>query len=73
MKPLRFRDLEVEDQLVLSFEGEFDPHVELAKSTDHFLEALVLVVLAMTSAGTTWGLGHAWARLPLVARHRWAR
>ncbi len=40
---------------------------------DHVLEALVLVTLAVTSAGATWGLGHGWARLPFVARHRWAQ
>jgi len=39
---------------------------------DHFLEALLLVVLALTYAGTTWGLGKIWARQPFVVRHRWA-
>ena len=39
---------------------------------DHVLEALVLTVLALTYAGTTWGFGKAWARLPFVATHRWA-
>lgn len=39
---------------------------------DHMLEALILVVLATTLAGRTWGLGSMWARLPFVARHRWA-
>lgn len=38
----------------------------------HFLYAIVLVVLAVTYAGTTWGLGHIWARLPFVHSHRWA-
>jgi thiosulfate dehydrogenase [quinone] large subunit len=38
---------------------------------EHVLEALILVVLALTYAGTTWGLGKAWARAPFVARHRW--
>lgn len=38
----------------------------------HFIYAVVLVVLAATYAGTTWGLGRAWARLPFVQRHRWA-
>jgi thiosulfate dehydrogenase [quinone] large subunit len=32
----------------------------------------VLVVLAATYAGTTWGLGGTWARLPFVHRYRWA-
>ena len=38
----------------------------------HLIYALVLVVLAATYAGTTWGLGRVWARLPFVSRHRWA-
>ncbi len=38
----------------------------------HFIYAVILVVLAATYAGTTWGLGGAWARLPFVQRHRWA-
>lgn len=39
---------------------------------DHVLEALILIVLALTLAGRTWGLGSVWARIPFVARHRWA-
>ncbi len=39
---------------------------------DHFLEALVMIVLALTYAGATWGLGRRWARIPFVANHRWA-
>jgi thiosulfate dehydrogenase (quinone) large subunit len=39
---------------------------------DHVTEALVLLVLALTYAGTTWGLGRIWARLPFVTHHRWA-
>jgi thiosulfate dehydrogenase [quinone] large subunit len=38
----------------------------------HVIYALGLVVLAATYAGTTWGFGRVWARLPFVARHRWA-
>jgi thiosulfate dehydrogenase [quinone] large subunit len=38
----------------------------------HFVYALVLIVLAATYAGTTWGLGRRWARLPIVQKHRWA-
>jgi thiosulfate dehydrogenase (quinone) large subunit len=38
----------------------------------HLIYAVVLVVLAATYAGATWGLGRAWARLPFVARHGWA-
>jgi thiosulfate dehydrogenase [quinone] large subunit len=38
----------------------------------HFIYAIVLIVLAATYAGTTWGLGRTWARLPFVNRNRWA-
>ncbi|MFD9545152.1 hypothetical protein [Streptomyces sp. NPDC060022] len=37
----------------------------------HVLYAAVLVLLAVVLAGSTWGLGGAWARLPLVRRNRW--
>lgn len=39
----------------------------------HFVYAVVLVVLAATYAGSTWGLGRFWARLPFVTQHRWAQ
>ncbi len=39
---------------------------------DHLIEALVMIVLALTYAGTTLGLGRRWARLPFVSNHRWA-
>jgi thiosulfate dehydrogenase (quinone) large subunit len=39
----------------------------------HYIYAIVLVVLAATYAGTTWGLGRTWAQLPpFVHRSRWA-
>ena len=38
----------------------------------HFLHAAVLVVLALTCAGSIWGLGRVWNRLPFVQRHHWA-
>lgn len=38
----------------------------------HLIYAIVLIVLAATYAGTTWGLGRVWARLPCVHSHRWA-
>jgi thiosulfate dehydrogenase (quinone) large subunit len=38
----------------------------------HYIYAIVLIVLAATYAGTTWGLGRTWARLPFVHRNRWA-
>jgi thiosulfate dehydrogenase [quinone] large subunit len=37
----------------------------------HFIYAAVLVVIAATYAGYTWGLGRWWARLPIVQKHRW--
>ena len=38
----------------------------------HLIYAIVLVVLALTYSGTTWGLGKWWARQPYVSTHRWA-
>jgi thiosulfate dehydrogenase [quinone] large subunit len=38
----------------------------------HIVYAVVLIVLAASYAGSTWGLGRAWARLPFVHEHRWA-
>jgi len=37
----------------------------------HFVYAVGAVVLALTYAGHTWGLGRAWAKLPFVQKHRW--
>jgi thiosulfate dehydrogenase [quinone] large subunit len=37
----------------------------------HFIYGVVLVVLALTYAGHTWGLGRRWAQLPLVQKNRW--
>ncbi|MEU3764885.1 hypothetical protein AB0E55_07445 [Amycolatopsis keratiniphila] len=39
----------------------------------HVIYALVLIALAMTAAGKTFGLGERWARLPLVEHHKWLR
>jgi len=38
---------------------------------DHLIYAGLLVMLALLDSGRTLGLGGAWARLPLVQRHRW--
>jgi thiosulfate dehydrogenase (quinone) large subunit len=38
---------------------------------DHVIFALVLIVLALTYAGNTWGLGRYWARIPIVNKNRW--
>ena len=36
---------------------------------DHVLGALTMVVLGLTLAGDTWGLGKVWARIGLVRQH----
>ncbi len=36
---------------------------------EHILGALTMVVLGVTLAGDTWGLGSAWSRIPLVRRY----
>jgi thiosulfate dehydrogenase (quinone) large subunit len=37
----------------------------------HLIYALVLIAVAVTYAGNTWGLGRRWARLPFVQHNRW--
>lgn len=37
--------------------------------SEHLLGAVTFVVLALTYAGDTWGLGRTWARVPLVQRY----
>ncbi|MDT5031303.1 MAG: thiosulfate dehydrogenase (quinone) large subunit [Actinoplanes sp.] len=37
----------------------------------HFIYGAGLVVLALTYAGHTWGLGRWWAQLPIVQKNRW--
>lgn len=37
----------------------------------HFVYAVTVVVLALTYAGSMWGLGRIWARTPFVSRHSW--
>ncbi|MFI1398690.1 hypothetical protein [Streptomyces sp. NPDC020681] len=39
----------------------------------HVIYAAVLIALALASAGDTWGLGRAWARLPFVRDNQWLR
>ncbi|MFE7562518.1 hypothetical protein [Kitasatospora sp. NPDC057500] len=39
----------------------------------HVLYALLLVALAVTGAGRTWGLARRWAALPVVRDHAWLR
>lgn len=38
---------------------------------DHLIYAMVLVLLALTAAGRTLGLGRVWERIPVVAKHGW--
>jgi thiosulfate dehydrogenase [quinone] large subunit len=40
---------------------------------DHLIYAGVLVLLALTAAGETLGLGKVWAKLPIVQRLPWLR
>jgi len=40
---------------------------------DHILGAISLVVLGLTAAGTTWGLGDRWNRTTLVRGQQWLR
>jgi thiosulfate dehydrogenase [quinone] large subunit len=37
----------------------------------HFVYAVGAIVLALTYAGHTWGLGKWWASLPIVQKNRW--
>ena len=39
----------------------------------HYIYAVVLVVLALTGAAQTWGLGRMWAAQPAIRRHPWLR
>jgi thiosulfate dehydrogenase (quinone) large subunit len=40
---------------------------------DHIVYAVVLVLLALTAAGNTLGLGARWAKLPFVAKNGWLK
>ena len=37
----------------------------------HIIYALVLIAVALTYAGNTWGFGKLWAKLPFVQRNHW--
>ncbi|MER7701903.1 hypothetical protein ABTX81_03230 [Kitasatospora sp. NPDC097605] len=39
----------------------------------HVVYALLLIALAVTGAGATWGLARRWAALPVVRDHAWLR
>jgi thiosulfate dehydrogenase (quinone) large subunit len=61
--------------------GEFPPARHLSDGSpsmspnplvdQHIVYAAAMIVLAACSAGRVWGLGRAWARLPVVSRYRW--
>jgi thiosulfate dehydrogenase [quinone] large subunit len=38
---------------------------------DHLTGAMTLIVLALTAAGTTWGLGKWWASTSVVQKNHW--
>lgn len=61
--------------MVLMYLAEW-PFAANAASTNpivdyHIIYALVLIVLALFSAGDTWGAGRAWKKLPIVKRLPW--
>ena len=61
--------------MVLMYLAEW-PFTPYASSTNplvdyHIIYALALVVVAVTAAGNTWGLGAQWAKLPIVRSQRW--
>ena len=63
--------------MVLMYLAEW-PFAANAGSTNpavdyHIIYALVLIVLAATSAGDTWGFGAAWRKLPVVRAQGWLR
>ncbi|GHH41922.1 MULTISPECIES: DoxX family protein [Streptomyces] len=39
----------------------------------HLIYAVVLIALAVASAGDTWGAGRLWAKLPFVRHNSWLR
>ncbi|MEU0648698.1 DoxX family protein [Streptomyces umbrinus] len=39
----------------------------------HLVYAVVLIALAVASAGDTWGIGRLWAKLPFVRTNGWLR
>ncbi|MFY1615313.1 hypothetical protein [Micromonospora sp. WMMD736] len=58
--------------LVLMWTAVLPPENNLFMD-DHLIYAAVLAVLALVDAGDTWGLGKAWARLPIVQQAPWLR
>ncbi|WP_127509824.1 DoxX family membrane protein [Actinoplanes solisilvae] len=52
--------------------GAGEPSGSTNPVTDyHFIYAVAGIVLALTYAGHTWGLGRWWASLPIVQKNRW--
>ncbi|MFS4092557.1 hypothetical protein [Streptomyces sp. AF1A] len=69
--------------LALMWMAEWPPAKHLANGSPsmstnpfadyHLVYALALIAVAVTAAGTTWGLGRWWAALPVVRDHAWLR
>ncbi|MFF2351770.1 hypothetical protein ACFVVL_18550 [Kitasatospora sp. NPDC058115] len=69
--------------LALMWAAEWPPARHLADGTAsgstnplldyHVVYALLLIALAVTGAGRTWGLARRWAALPVVRDHAWLR
>ncbi|WP_405015786.1 hypothetical protein OHV05_00785 [Kitasatospora sp. NBC_00070] len=69
--------------MALMWAAEWPPTRHLADGTAsgstnpvtdyHLMYALLLIVLAATGAGATWGAGRRWADLPVVRGHAWLR
>lgn len=55
-------------ELPAAYPGSTNPVVDY-----HVIYALALVLVALTSAGDTWGLGRRWRAWGLVARNPWLR
>jgi len=57
--------------LVMMWFAEWGTFTSNPFMDDHLINALVLVVLALTHAGDTWGLGKWWKSTELVKNHPW--
>ncbi|GAA4990405.1 hypothetical protein [Kitasatospora paranensis] len=69
--------------MALMWAAEWPPARHLADGTAsgssnpvadyHLVYALLLIAVAATGAGSTWGAGRRWAELPIVRDHAWLR
>ena len=53
-------------ELPFAYPGSTNPIVDY-----HIIYALALVLVAVTLAGDTWGIGRWWRSLPIVQQQRW--